>query len=984
MSASPRDPLKGLLHRAGRLRLWSELLGAALWVGAGLIVLGLLIVGADAALGLSPAGLMAMDVLGLVAVTMAAVWLGWVAWRLRPRPAQVARLLEERAEISESRLINAWQLAHREAATISPPLRERAIALGWQTAQTVAATRVVDQDRLQRAAQISGAAALVLLGVWVFAPGVFSAVLPRLMQPTALHPPFTFVNFGVRIEPERVLFGDEAMVLVKLTGPTQPSRADLVFVDEHRQPVQRLAMQRRVADIWGASHDTHNDRARYFSLKFDRAERTRMFYIDTPEGRSGLHELTVHLVPKFERVHVHYTPPAYTGWPSHAERLDHGKLRALVGTDITLEAKSNLPLGNSELTLRGSHDDNTGDDIKAGDSAASARQIPLQPLPDDPRRATARFTIEHPGTFALSLRGVDGTPGDRVLRGAIEAVPDEKPSVRIDEQQQRTLAPEGWTINVRISVTDDIGLGRAMLYRAVNGRGLHTVTLPLEPVDDQNRRAEAHARFDLGQLGVQPGDRLAYYAVAYDNYPGGGQRAETDVYVIEVVSMEEYKAYQRTRYRIGDIAEEWFAFEQRLRELESKRASLFDELTSLTDRLKTDDPMSDAQRRRIQTLMDQIDSYRSESQNLFFDMRDRAERATLYEFENMYKDRLSRIGAGLQGQASHADQVRGALGRMMSQTLPGDTVAGALRQHMTEAVAALKAQRQPFDTENRQQRERTRAELEALRWADELMAQGERIRVVAMEQQEIADRLAPYGSQEQFSAADQLRANELADRQAVLRDDLADAMRGLREAADAATPVLPRMSSGAKALLDQAESLRILEDQVAAVRLATTGEGREAHQAARRAAQKLDSLLSDVRQMSGQANEDLDGCFSLPRPQLQQSLSQMAAARGVAALGMGSQGGSGYGMSGTMAQVGIVGPASEGYEGNSESDRQGGAGPGTGTGQGRGTEVDRAGAERLQPDQTERRQGAQAMPGVPQIYRQAVEAYFKRLAEESP
>ncbi|MFW6059554.1 MAG: hypothetical protein ACODAQ_05200 [Phycisphaeraceae bacterium] len=969
------DPLSTLLHRAGRLRLWSELIRAALWAATALIALGLVIVGIDAASGLPPLGLIVLDVLFIGGVAGGAAWLGRVAWRQRPRPAPMARLLEQRARVTESRLINAWQLASGHAAAVSMPLREEAIALGQEAARSVAASSVVDREGVQRAVQICLAAVLVLAGAWVLMPGVFGAVVPRLLQPTALHPPFTLVDFAVRIEPERVLFGDEATVVARLAGPTRPGRADVVFVDEARQPVQRLAMQRRSAEVWGEAAAGSDERGRYFTLRLDRAEQSRTFYIDTPEGRSTFYELTVHPVPRFERVHVRYDYPAYTGWPSRVEPLDGG-LRALVGTQVTLTVASSLPLGGGRLMLR-------PEEAEDGDGAGPSRAFDLAPHSDEPRRADVQFALDRDGQFELSLLGVDGTPGARTLRGRVEAVPDEKPRIRITEPQPRTIAPEGWTVDVRLAMSDDIGLDRAELYRGVNGQGPDATDLPFESRDEQGRRAKARASFDLAQLGAAAGDHITYYAIVYDNHPGGGQRAETAMHTIEVVSMEQYKQFQRTRYRIDDLAEEWAAFEGRLNELEARRAALLDELEALEDELARGEPMSDAQRQRMSALMDQLDAYREEGLNLFLEMRDRAERATLYDFENAYKDRLRRIGAELQTQAHHAAGMRQALRRMMEQTATGASASAALRQNFVDAARAFEEHQRPFTSDDREQRALTSADIEALRRADALMAEGERIRRVAIEQEELADRLAAYRDQQRLSGADQLRAAELAERQAQLREELEEAVTALREAAEAAQDTLPRMSSSAMAIAEKAESLRIAEDQATASQFAATGNGRDAYEAARSAADKLDSLLSDCEAMGGQASEDLDGRLQLPRPQLRQSLSQMAAARAAAGLNTGGQGASGYGMSGSMARMSIVGPGPQGRGGASESDRMGGADEGTGHGRGRGADPRRAGTERLQPEQTERHRGAWAMPGVPQTYRAAAEAYFKRLADES-
>ncbi len=53
-----------------------------------------------------------------------------------------------------------------------------------------------------------------------------------------------------------------------------------------------------------------------FELDLERVERSRTFYIDTPQGRSRRYRLDVLPVPLFETVSVQYAYPSYTHWPA--------------------------------------------------------------------------------------------------------------------------------------------------------------------------------------------------------------------------------------------------------------------------------------------------------------------------------------------------------------------------------------------------------------------------------------------------------------------------------------------------------------------------------------------------------------------------------------------------------------------------------------------------------------------------------------------
>jgi hypothetical protein len=304
-----------------------------------------------------------------------------------------------------------------------------------------------------------------------------------------------------------------------------------------------------------------------------------------------------------------------------------------------------------------------------------------------------------------------------------------------------------------------------------------------------------------------------------------------------------------------------------------------------------------------------------------------------------------------------------------------------------QQAAGLQAERfalldEPFSDQARQQTQMVDQDIEKLRLAEAMLAQGARIRRIAREQDELAVRVSGLAELDDWNDEGHQRAEALAEQQADLRDELNEAREALREAAGQAGEALPNMSSGAVSVANRIEELRIVPTQAAARKALLAGSGPLAHQAAREAADKLDSLLSDVAQGQSQASGDLDGCFLMPREQIQSALQQMAAGRGMPS--MGTQGGSGFGMSGSFAQMSMIGPAMPGQPGGDSATRQGRRGTRGGPGQ-PGSEADPA-AEPVEVIHAEASahsvQGVSRLPGVPAEYREQAEAYFKRIAEE--
>lgn len=972
--------IESLVREARRAHRRAAVSAAALrWLGVWLAAV-LAAMALDAVVGLPAAGLILLDgLLVALGITGAARVV-----RIAARPHSdeaVARELEREAGLERSELINALHLA-RAGGGGSAALRNAAVKLGEQSAGSVSPKLLMDRLALRRGAIVAGIAAGIGL-IGLFLPGVYNAVFPRLLSPTADRPPFTLLRFDAEVEPAPVLYGQPATVRVAIDGPTRlPERVELVLDPTDEHPPQTVRMLQ-------ATRDTDAKRkTNAFTVRFARAEVDRTFYIDTPQGRSRRYRLEVHPVPRIEHAEVVYAYPKYTGWPDAEQPLSEQGLRGIVGTTATLKLRSSLPLKGGALAFLPEPDDASGQEESRASTASSAPHAPprtadLVISEDDPTRATLRWPIEESGRFRIDLVGADGTPSNDPLEGRVTAVPDEAPRITVREPAPRVVAPVDWTVDATFLATDDVGLGGVTLRRSINGWGPALVNLDLDATDLTGRRATARDRFDLASLGVVEGDVITFSAVVRDNLPGSPQTDETELLSVEVISTERYLELQRKQYRVADMKAEWERFRVQLDQLAETRESLLEEMEAMRAKVASGEPLTEAQRMRMRELSEQLEDYRSQSLDLAEALYRRTERATLYEFENPYKEMLRRVSQELEAQAQYAGEAQ----RRSRPFQPGQAPPSeAAQREMLEAAQAFRQRQDPFTAEERRAWEQADVDLDKLRWADAMRAAGERIRQVAREQEELAERLAAFRLQEQLTPAETLQARRLAEQQATLQAELASALTDLRQAAEEARPHLPTMSSGAMRVCERAEAMEITGDQADAARLAQAGAGRYAYDAADAAARKLDSLLTDGSGMANMQNsEGLDGCFSLPRENLQQALDQMAQSRGIPGLGSGQTGQSGYGMYGSTARMALVGPAQRsGGDSDAESGTPGpgaGRGPGRGAAAGGGEPVE---TQRVDPDSARVRSGSLSLiPGVPPEYRDEAEAYFRRLADDS-
>ncbi|MEZ6066418.1 MAG: hypothetical protein R3B90_12090 [Planctomycetaceae bacterium] len=142
---------------------------------------------------------------------------------------------------------------------------------------------------------------------------MFATVVPRYLDPAGDHPPYTLVEFDVRLSPTPLYRSRPASIEVNIGGPEQVEQATVVWLpngakgDQPAQP-RRLPMFRRDE--------------RSYVLEIAEASESARFYIDTPQGRSPTIKFDVLEVPFIEQVSLRYDYPAYTGWPSREQPLD--------------------------------------------------------------------------------------------------------------------------------------------------------------------------------------------------------------------------------------------------------------------------------------------------------------------------------------------------------------------------------------------------------------------------------------------------------------------------------------------------------------------------------------------------------------------------------------------------------------------------------------------------------------------------------------
>ncbi|OAI53184.1 hypothetical protein AYO47_05425 [Planctomyces sp. SCGC AG-212-M04] len=975
LNDSPLDDFLRRVNLFSKAVRGGELAGWCLAIAVAAVLIALL---SDAFFAW-PAGMrIALNAIAAIGIAAIAVMVGWRLFGSRYRAREMARLTEERLHRRDSVLINAVEF-RSGLETGSESLRASVVQSADSLAAELPASAVTPATPALRAT-LAGLAAIVVFGIALFvAPRLFAAVIPRFLDPLGDHPPFTLLTFTPTVKPDPLHRGRPAVVTVEITGPERVEEASLVLrpVGGAKASWDRLPMFRQ-------SETT-------FSTQIARVDVDSQYHIDTPRGRSDWFEMKVSQTPLIEEAKATLSFPAYTGWKPRSQKLDDRGLRVLRGTTCSILVRSNLILAGGEIRL-----------FAAEKSDVPINVVSMTRSSNDPQSATGEFTIERNGRFELRVKSDSGFESD-VLSGLIVGMPDRPPQVSITAPAETLIAVEGWKVPVEIQASDDVGIERIRLFRSVNGWSPSAVTLPHET--DQAGVTLAKSEFDLEALGAKAGDVINYYASADERASDRPQSTDTPTHTIQVISEAEYKDFARQQYQLDELAEEFESFIKEIERLNEARQKAVDELEQLLKKQAAGEPLTDADRERMEKLQKQIGDFAHDAAELAKTLEERAQEMQLYDVEQQYTEELKKLAKELRQQSDNAEQVSKLLKQQKESASP------KMSDELKEAAEQFMKENGPFDQATRDQMQELAEDLQTLQKADALNEQVERLQAVTAQQRELANRMAELAGKTSLTAEEQARADRFSKEQELLAQELESIQKDLREAADAAEEKLPQMAESARKLAEALDQLAVPQEQMSAAQQCRSQQGDAAHGHAEAAARKLESLMKaagNVQEGEG-LGQGLDGPLRMQQQQLKNLMDQLRRGRRPPGLGQRSRGngqnpgeGNGRGSSsGGQASGGNKGRLKPGQTGRSGDSNMQVMGPRTqeaveSSEKSATTQADAKGryvlpgvtgeapsAESLSPN-ARKPDGLSGtnLRGVPVGYRDAAEAYFRRLSEE--
>ncbi|MCF7794462.1 MAG: hypothetical protein K9N09_03080 [Candidatus Cloacimonetes bacterium] len=284
---------------------------------------------------------------------------------------------------------------------------------------------------------------------------------------------------------------------------------------------------------------------------FENLDFSFSYFVQTPFAVSDTFRVEVFELPVVTNIDVRYDYPEYTKLKSEFEQNASGNIRAIQGTQITLNIDANNPIENGKIIF------STGD---------------LQDLTRTGKSSfKTDFKVEQNGSYHFNLEDILGNTS-RKLSKSITVVYDQIPEIKITYPGKDTLFTQNMLLPLQIIASDDFGLKDLLLFYHINQGVIDS--LSLQSRIPGTTLSLDHV-FDMNEMVLFPGDKVTYWVQISDNSPQK-QTAESRRFTARFPSIEEiYKEIEEKEQEKREVLENTLEKSQELQEeFEEKRREL--------------------------------------------------------------------------------------------------------------------------------------------------------------------------------------------------------------------------------------------------------------------------------------------------------------------------------------------------------------------------------------------------------------------------
>jgi hypothetical protein len=506
---------------------------------------------------------------------------------------QVAVGLEQKHPELKGRLVAALQFSRmKQNYGYSAELMEATLRQAIERSRSVNFNEYVSLFTLWRSTRWLGAAAGVALALLVVVPGLYSHSLAVYSNPTTeIAPP---LGYRVVTDPGSTewvkyrdiaigasIFGtglpDEARIFHRLAGGSwQVTRVDM---DETRHYLQE-----------GGDSVHVTTTLRQVNKSFD-------YYVEAGRVTTDVQRIDVVDRPRVTGMKLSIFPPDYTGLSPTIIDENTGTFSAVVGSRVSMQLETNLPVVKGELVFR--------------DSA-----VGKLPLDVTEQFLEASLRVNESQSYHVKLRDHLGEENPDPIEYYVTAIPDEYPSVDVLVPGFNVNLTDEMVLPLKVRIYDDFGFSSLVLkYKVVSqGRASDENVMVLHFSDRIKTEGDIEFTWDLDPLNLYPGDYVVYQFEVADNDNINGPKLTTSrSFIARLPSLDEI---------IADVEKESEGRIDRTEELFRSAKELNERLENVSRKLKAQKKQQSRQnnewqqQKELESILQKNDEMMKQAQDL--------------------------------------------------------------------------------------------------------------------------------------------------------------------------------------------------------------------------------------------------------------------------------------------------------------------------------------------------------------------------------
>ena len=921
-----------------------------LWVALTLVILCFYL---DTVMQLGPRARLSLNLAAIAAAVATVLMTQWRLSRTVARDKMLARLVEKEHPELGNDLTNAIDFENRldenRIGGASPALMHSGIERATESFDQLEELESLKPPTLRKECYVLAG----VLVTWVVSMIAFSgwmfAELPRFLSPFADHPPYSATRLIVDPAGATVDFGKALPVKVTTRGQT-PKDVSLLVQDPADGKINKVPMFKS------------QDGSYFQTVENIRSE--LVYWAGIERGRSKYYHVSLCKTPRIESVRVHYRYPAYSRLQERNITLNESDsvLKAYKGTEVTMDVASNRPLGGGTVNLGG-------------------RAYTCEAQADSTVRAV--FPLTDQGDFSLTVTDTEGNVSTSPFKGKVTIVPDNKPMISILNPAVQSLAIPTAKIPIVIEAQDDLGISDVSIFRSLNESDDARKHLIQQ---DSGIFVNAVDTLDLADLGVRPGDVIDFYATATDSLPESPQTISSEPYKLQIISEDEYAQMMRNEMTARDLRLKYDDIISQMDQIVAAQEQLARETEALKEELAKagDAPLSQASQEKLKDLEQRQGELAKKADSLAQKLAEESKNPPVFDIEKDYKQFLADFSKSMATAQNHmsnsAQQMKDG---SQAGAQPSASVASAADEQK-KALEALGAQTQEMKDKIQQ----ANREIEKV---INLMADVETFKALYVGQKHLTREAKSFSETEAQDLETRVRLKELGERETSIQKSLEALKKKFQEHGEQVRQEYPKVADDAQKIAGEIDERGICNLMGAGAAFLNKGSGVQGYPNAAEALKQMAAMISFCEGAGGKGCKNCE--FRLKMQMMLNpgdTMSQLAQGLGMGmgqGLGMGlvgafGRGASGYG--GGRSDISIFGNDTFGRDMLEESSTITGVEKVEAQAIKLPARHDLSGnIEELTPQS--KRENESNVAGDSRMmaeYRQLIEAYFRRLAED--